>query len=328
MSHNIMNNSAFVSVRETPWHKLGKVVNNAMTSEEAIKLAELDYEVKQALVLYNAEGITRAISNRVVNYNARSGESFGVVSTDYKVVQNKEAFKFFDNIVGEGEAIYQTAGALKEGQIAFVTAKLPDYIRVAGTDDVTERYLLLSIGHDGKHATQAMFTPVRVVCNNTLSSALRGAKNKVTIYHRGNTDYQLEQAHKVLGISNQLTTELSDIFTQMSKTKISDEDAIKTINRQFVTYEELTKIQNGMKSSEVLSTRKINTLKGIKKFYFEGIGQDMNTCKGTVYGMYNAVNGYFSNKKTKNIDKKVSSLYFGNEAKIIDNMFKVSMALI
>jgi len=328
MAHNIMNNNAFVSVGQPAWHKLGITVDKAMTAEEAIRLGKLDYDVLQTKVMYETKQGLLGVDNRVVNYNGNTGKPFGVVSNDYKLVQNREAFGFFDAIIGDGDAVFQTAGALKEGQIAFVTAKLPDYIRVAGTDDVTERYLLLSIGHDGKHSTQAMFTPIRVVCNNTLSAALTGSSNKVTVYHRGDTKSQLDQAHKVLGISNRLTQELSSIFTVMSKTKISDEDAIKTINRQFVTYDELIKIQTGMKTSEVLSTRKINMLKDIRKYYYTGAGQDMETCKGTVFGMYNAVNGYFSNKKTKNQDKKVTSLYFGNEAKIIDSMFKVSVGMI
>lgn len=329
MSHEIMNNEAFVSVGKPAWHKLGKIVDKAMTTEEALRYGKLDYQVKQSPVEYVDDlGIKHTMSDRVVNYNGDNGDYFGIVSKDYKLVQNNEAIKFFDTIVGEGEAIFETAGALKKGQIAFVTAKLPDYIRVEGTNDVTERYLLLSIGHDGKHATQAMFTPIRVVCNNTLSAALGSSKGKVTIYHRGDVKSQIEQAHKVLGMTNQLTQELSEIHTLMAKTKIEDKEALRIINRQFLSAEDIIKLNKGMKPTDALSTRRLNTLKGVKQFFYDGIGQDMDTCKGTVYGMYNAVNGYLSNKKNKDTDKKVSSLYFGQNAKIIENTFNQAVSLV
>ena len=91
---------------------------------------------------------------------------FGVVGKDYVIVQNTEAFSFFDAIVGGDGIQYETAGALGKGERIFITAKLPDYIKV-GNDDLIEKYLFLTTSHDGAGSIMAAFTPVRIVCNNS-----------------------------------------------------------------------------------------------------------------------------------------------------------------
>lgn len=99
------------------------------------------------------------------------------VGIDYQVVQNTEVFSFFNGIVGNATDIkYETAGCLYDGQIVFVTAKLPEFIRV-GRDDLIEQYLMLTSSHDGTGSITITFTPVRVVCCNTLNAALKNNTN-------------------------------------------------------------------------------------------------------------------------------------------------------
>jgi hypothetical protein len=104
---------------------------------------------------------------------ADTDEVLGVVGNDYEVVQNVNAFDFFDAIVGGKDGIlYETAGALGKGERIFITAKLPDYIRI-GRDDLIKQYLFLTTSHDGYGSITAAFTPIRIVCQNTLNAALR-----------------------------------------------------------------------------------------------------------------------------------------------------------
>lgn len=95
-----------------------------------------------------------------------NGAVLGVVGKDYQIVQNRDAFLFFDSIVGGDGIMYEIAGALGKGERIFITAKLPGYIEV-GNNDLIEKYLFLTTSHDGSGSITAAFTPVRIVCANS-----------------------------------------------------------------------------------------------------------------------------------------------------------------
>jgi phage/plasmid-like protein (TIGR03299 family) len=181
------------------------------TSEEAIRHAGLDYEVVKSPLFTkgsgnrNRKGIEIGSSElEVPNYfaNIRTDNNAVLgVGKDYHIVQNKEAFNFFDAIVGGGEGIlYETAGALGNGERIFITAKLPDYIRVGNGDDVTEKYIFLTTSHDGSGSITAAFTPIRIVCQNTLNASLRNMTNVVVSNTLQGAKQRIENAHKVMGL--------------------------------------------------------------------------------------------------------------------------------
>lgn len=122
----------------------------------------------------------------------------GVVGKDYEVLQNVDAFNFFDAVVGDAGIQYETAGALGKGERIFITAKLPGYI-LAGRDDSIEKYLFLTTSHDGFGSITAAFTPIRIVCANTLKAALRNHTASIKIRHTANARERLRQAHKRRG---------------------------------------------------------------------------------------------------------------------------------
>src|SRR5690606_20882489 len=109
----------------------------------------------------------------------------GVVGKDYEIVQNRDAFSFFDAIVGGDGIQYETAGALGKGERIFITAKLPGYIKV-GREDLIEQYLFLTTSHDGYGSITAAFTPIRICCNNTLNAAMKNHTNSIKIRHTAN----------------------------------------------------------------------------------------------------------------------------------------------
>lgn len=298
MAHNININkgkASFFTVKENAWHGLGQVLDKCPTSEEAIKHAGLDYEViKVPNVIEWPIGSGSHIQTPGSFSTVR--EDNGTILGDklggrYTIVQNRDAFKFFDAIVGDGEAIYETAGALGLGQTIFITAKLPSYIKVGKSDDI-EKYLLLTMSHDGSGAIQAMFSPVRVVCNNTLNQALRGAQHKVRIMHTTNAVDNLKKAHEVLEISNMLSNELGRLFNTMAKTKINDKQLKAYIEQVFLTSAELKELAAG---NTDISRRRQNQFDEVFEYAMTGPGQQLVTAKGTLFGAYNAITGYFSN---------------------------------
>jgi phage/plasmid-like protein (TIGR03299 family) len=144
----------------------------------------------------------------------------GVVGDGYKIVQNVEAFSFFDHVVGEGQAIYHTAGALNLGQRIWILAKLPKNI-VLTREDVVEKYMVLTNSHDGTSALKLFFTPIRIICSNTLSMALKDAKDGISIRHSGDITSKVKEARKILGISLKWYNEFEELCKQLLGTQLS-----------------------------------------------------------------------------------------------------------
>ncbi|MBE8726401.1 DUF945 domain-containing protein [Flavobacterium sp. KB82] len=242
MAHQIHFNEqtgrhSFYSVKEKPWHNLGQTVQDYPTSAQAIAHAGLDFEVeKRRLFTPSASIVARdeIISGRldITEYcstvRTDTDTVLGVVGKDYHIVQNRDAFSFFDSIVSGDGILYETAGALGTGERIFITAKLPDYIRV-GKEDLIEKYLFLTTSHDGSGSITAAFTPIRIVCANTLNAALQSKTNTVRIRHTSNAKDRLEQAHKVMGISDKLSEGLEAVFKYWTRVRISDREVKKLI---------------------------------------------------------------------------------------------------
>jgi phage/plasmid-like protein (TIGR03299 family) len=311
---------SFFSVKEKAWHGLGQIVDQYPTSAEALQFAGLDYEVtKENLYTanYNSDGQLMDNTNNVKTHFATmrkdTGAILGIVGKDYEIVQNKDAFAFFDAIVG-GEGIqYETAGALGNGERIFITAKLPGYITV-GKEDLIEKYLFLSTSHDGYGSITAAFTPVRIVCNNTLNAALRNHSNAVKIRHTVNAKQRLEEAHKLMGISNKLSVEMESIFNRWTKIKITDKQVRKLIQSALVPNKELlAKIQQG--NEDECSTYYKNMCESAYEYAMSDQTQQLATTNGTVFGAYNGITGYFQNvRKYKDDTAKLKSLMYSGLA--------------
>ena len=334
MGHNLNFNErtgkySFFSVQEKAWHGLGQTVNEYPTSEEAIRHAGLDYEVIKSPLYTNGTGIIETADTteirdkeiKVPNYfaNIRSDNNavLGVVGKDYHIVQNRDAFAFFDAVVGGGDGIlYETAGALGNGERIFITAKLPDYIRVGKGEDVTEKYIFLTTSHDGSGSITAAFTPIRIVCQNTLNASLRSMSNVVRIKHTSGAKQRLENAHKVMGLANILSEQLEDIFNNWTKVKVSDNEVKKLIQLALCPNSEtLDLLKKG--AEDELSTVFKNTVEDAFAYAMMSDTQQMDTTKGTLFGAYNAVTGYYQNVRSyKNDEAKLQSIVMGGTAQM------------
>ena len=143
----------------------------------------------------------KKLSTHFATVRTDTAQILGVVGSKYEIVQNRTAFSFFDSLVQDGSGIkYETAGALGNGERIFITAKLPDILRIGRNDDI-EQYIFLTTSHDGSGSIMAAFTPVRIVCNNTLNAALRNHSNAVYIKHTANAEEKLKEAARIISIS-------------------------------------------------------------------------------------------------------------------------------
>jgi phage/plasmid-like protein (TIGR03299 family) len=330
MAHEIEFNKknqsySFVSHSEKAWHGLGKIVQNAMTSKEVIENANLDYEVEKTTIHAKiGESLYQPYDEKFATYRKDTNEVLGLVGGRYEIVQNKDAFSFFDAIIDEGEAIFETAGVLGKGEKIFATAKLPNDLMVNG--EPCEKYIVLTNSHDGSSSIIAGLTTIRVVCNNTLQAALKGLSNKVSIKHTMGAKERLAEAYKVMGIASVYMKEVEGVFNQMAKTTISDEQLKSYI--QNVMKPEYKILHETTEEEEKLSTRFKNQVDSIYEFALSHTTQNTNAARGTLWGAYNSISGYYNYiAKFKNEEDKFKSQFFGLGNTKINKAFSLATEL-
>jgi phage/plasmid-like protein (TIGR03299 family) len=207
------------------WHGLGVTVPEKMTPENALMLAHLDWEVERTpLYMQNADESYTQIRGKVATRRADNGLHLGVVGTDYQILQNYEQAQFISELIGGG-AVVDAVGALWEGRRIFWTCKVPADYKLAG--DKAEKYLLVMNSHDGSLAFRAFFTPVRVVCNNTLMAAL-GAKvngkyrvDGFTIKHTCNINARVNEARELLGLADEYYRIMAEECDKLANKKMT-----------------------------------------------------------------------------------------------------------
>ena len=214
------------SVREKPWHGLGKIIKEAPTSRDAIELAGLNWSV-------NSNPIYDVFGNEIKGFkaNTRSSDNsvLGVVTDKYKIVQNIDAFDFTDNLIGE-EMYYETAGSLRKGKTIWLLGKMPErYI----CEDKFDPYIVFTNTHDGTGAVKIAMTPIRVVCNNTLNMALSSAKRSWSTKHMGNMEAKLSEARHTLELANDYLNNLAIEADKLANETMKEEDVVYALNEMF-----------------------------------------------------------------------------------------------
>jgi len=194
----------FFAAGSTPvWHRIGQRVDRALSSRAALKMAALDWTVEsRPLFVDGTDGSTCAVATHKAIVRMDSQAILGIVGRKYQPVQNAQTFEWLDEVIGPGKAVYETAGSLHGGKIVWALVKLPGELRVANTDDVVKPYVLVCNSHDGSIAFRALNTSIRVVCQNTLTLALRNAgPDSISIRHTEYIEARLADAQEVLGLS-------------------------------------------------------------------------------------------------------------------------------
>lgn len=203
----------------TPWHGMGNPVDHLLTAREALVEGGLDWLVEKVPAYDQLpDGTFVQIPD---SYNIRRDEDnkiLGRVGGDYHPIQNHEAFTFFDALVDSGDAKYETAGSLFGGKKIWLTAKLPDF-QVCGED--FNGYLLLSTTHDGSRALTAATTFIRVVCNNTETMAMNGAKTKWSLHHKTTLEGKVQEARETLQMAHKAEDAFEKEVQRMIKVQVN-----------------------------------------------------------------------------------------------------------
>lgn len=319
MAHNLTienGNAQMMYYGEIPWHELGTRLQKPATSEEAIVAAGLDWEVVKKPVYVKLDKRFQVKDTfamvRKDKWQKNECDILGVVGKNYTPVQNKDAFNFFDSIVGDKKAIYHTAGSLSDGKIIWILAKLPGYIRVVG-NDISEKYLLLSNSHDGSSMVQIKFTPIRIVCQNTLTIAMNKGET-LKVKHSRDVKDKLKQASKLLGIVNDKYDTIERSFKNMARVQLNEKrlnEYVKTIFPDPVDELQYATVDNNREM--------------VRELFEQGLGNNLPGVQGTLWAGYNAVTELIDHKITRqNKDMRTKSIWFGNGYNVKQKAFDVA----
>jgi phage/plasmid-like protein (TIGR03299 family) len=322
MSHNLEQRDGQTSMfysGDVPWHHLGRRLDKPATASEAMKEARLDYTVVKKPLKAIISGRHYAdVPNAFATVRTDTNVVLGVVGSRYEPVQNRDAFNFFDPLVDRDEAIYHTAGVLGKGEKIWLLAKLPDYIRVGKKGDPIEKYILLYNSFDGSSHIKVKISPIRVVCSNTLTVALQGSDSEVRIKHTASAGDKLQEAHQLLGLTNQLYQQLDYIFNRMALRKIT--------NQQLMDYVKTLIPDNPDAESK---TRTDNIRNHI--LFLHDAREDAAIHRGTLFGAFNALTEFtdhFSNVN-KDPNKQLRSIWFnGSGEQLKQRAFKLAESML
>ena len=209
----------FSGNNKVPWHGLGEVVEGTLSSSAAIKAAHLDWSV-DLRPCQTADAV--AIPGYWASVRTDTNAPLGVVQGRYNPIQNVEAFDFMDSLVGEGKMTYETAGALRGGKVVWIMAKYNGPVKLGGDDH--KHWCLLVTSHNGSKPLSVQWVSERVVCANTLSIALAGKQNSMTIRHSKRWKDKADQARQVLGLTEAYFSALKERVDRMVEQAMSEMD--------------------------------------------------------------------------------------------------------
>lgn len=290
--------------QEVPWHGLGTKVEHALTAQEAIVEAGLDWDVELRNVLVpDASGTLRVVTGKKAVVRMTDDRIFGILGDSYRPVQNSQSFKFFDEVVSSGMVNYESAGSLQSGAKVWILAKMQSPLEVA--KEQVDRYIVLVNSHDGSSALQMYWTPVRVVCMNTLRMS-QAHKLSPTFYtrHTLNVMSKIDTAKVVLGLADSYYAEWLEQANILAKKKLTDDQALQIVTHAF-----------GQDGNEEIYPPIRKEMEKVLALRFEGVGQDNSLVQGTAWQVYNAVveySDYYKVPRSKDESARLASVWFGS----------------
>lgn len=318
MSHEIYDNDSVVSYNgEQMWHGLGTVIDGYPTLEEAWKNSGMNWKVQQFPVQAEVidpeneeNNIIIELEDKFVNVRMDSKRPLGVVGADYEVIQNEDHWNGFVVPFAEhSQSKIETTGTLRNGKIIWFLLKKGTKEFIPG-DSINE-YFLLSSSHDGSLCTTIMSTPIRVVCNNTLTAAIGGTKNAYKIRHFKDHQIKVDEVKRALGMGDKFSQTFENVMaglvnTQMNATQTREllDDVIfpkpiANLDPSLI----ITLPKEREKVPVRTETMRQDKINKVMELVETGMGADIPGVRGTAYGLYNAVTEYFDHygrlRKTK-----------------------------
>ena len=299
MSHEV---ETMAYAGAVPWHGLGVAVSNDLTPRQMMVKAGLDWSVEKVPtfarvgdeeVPTGVEALIRSSDNKVLTQ----------VGSNWNPVQNEEAFDFFAEYCAAGDMEMHTAGSLKGGQMVWALAKIKESFDILGGDQV-DSYLLFSNPHMYGKSIDVRFTPIRVVCNNTLTLSLgQQVANSCKLNHR--SEFNPEKVKEALGIAHEKFAKYKEMAEFLSSKKVNAESLIQYYNEVFPrTYQ-------GKKEVKVVDFKDLTT-NGQAAFSYLETQPGAEFGEGTWWQALNSVTYLTDHKMGRSTDSRLASAWFGS----------------
>ena len=340
--------------KKVSWQQFGKNFDRPVTIDEAIKIAGLDYDVETAPLLRVPneviESIMRGedinfvptrkniIESHKATYRTDTGDNFGVVGKNYGLVDNAKAFEFINFIkeVSGEEPLIETAGSLGYGERMFVSCRLGADSYLNGNSDAIKNYVLFTNTFDGSGAVMAMFTKVRVICQNTLNMAIQGCPNKIIFKHTKNVnarlDWEIEEnrrkALEIFSRSVEFSKTFIDRMLLLKSQNVTTEQVRDLTAKMYLTPKQFnlfTENNFNIDGIDEISTRTKNQILQLRDAIDYGVGQEEH--RGTKLWLLNGITTMLHNeKKWKTPQDEFNSLIDGDGTKKVQKMYDLLLA--
>ncbi len=285
----------------TPWHGLGVQVDPDISTDDMLVTAGLDWDVEKTPLFATMGDQTVSIPTHTALTRSSDGKVLSVVGAGYQPVQNREALEFFRTFVEAGDMTLETAGSLGGGKRIWALASLRDGFELDGGDAV-QGYLLLTNPHTPNAALVAQFTPIRVVCANTMAMALAGESAEI-YRHAHFTTFDADRAKAALGLARHQLADFHEASAFLASKRSTDEmvrrffvevfEPVRSVNDDIESLVRLPRVQRALDALTVQP------------------GAELRSSEGTWWGAVNAVTWLADHKFGRSADTRLSSAWYG-----------------
>lgn len=340
--------------KERAWHGLGQVFDGQLSVKEALELSHADYKVEMQNIFAMTPALQAAmeqgnvnpdliidalISGKKATMRMDTSKTLGVVSDQYGVVQNCDAFKFIDTLCTGGQSntpVIECAGVLGHGERVFITAKFPEQIILDNkTDDRVEMYVVFTTSHDGTGAVNCMVTPTRVVCNNTLNYAMWNNAGKISLRHTSGINGRLdlskkenaEFAFRTLNMYNIYKNSLEQSFVHLRNIRLSEKELDNILAEVLLSNRNKKLFADSGINHPDISSRGRNQFMNVKQAMETGIGQEIGE-RGTAMWALNGLTTYYQNEANfRDDEQKFINIMQGTAAAKVQKFYNLAIAV-
>ena len=262
--------------RTTTWRNLGTEVEN-LTIDQVLAKAHLDYTVSKEPVMTQS-GVL--IPGKVATVKD-DGTPIGVVSKNYEILQNKDAFDFIQDVPN---IQMERAGETGTGMV-YLIGRLPS-TTVLG--DTFTPYVIFQTSHNGRYNVRATICPLRIVCQNQFAYSFKQMRNTVDIRHSRQLPTKIAQAQQLLTDTAIYMQGFTNTAEELAVLKLRNADSVYAIIDAFFD------------STKEISERQQKHMEERRQFFIDCYNQEDNAnFTGTAWGVVNAFSDFTSHTAVK-----------------------------